>query len=40
MSVCGIYRPQPTWTDRLGRLTGAAWALNGILSGAYLLLFL
>lgn len=38
MKVCGIYRARPTWTDRLGRLTGSVWVVVGILSGAYLLL--
>lgn len=37
MMVCGA-RARPTWTDRLGRLTGAAWVVIGALSGAYLLL--
>ncbi len=38
MKVCGVFRARPTWTDRLGRLTGVIWVIVGILSGAYLLL--
>lgn len=37
MRICGVTRPQPTWTDRLGRLTGAAWVVNGVLIGTFLL---
>lgn len=35
MWICGVYRPQPTWADRLGRLTGAAWIVLGASSAAY-----
>lgn len=38
MKVCGIWRARPTWTDRLGRLTGVVWVAIGILSGCYLVL--
>jgi hypothetical protein len=38
MGLCGVGRPRPTWTDRLGRLTGAAWVAVGALSAAYLFL--
>lgn len=38
MKVCGIWRPRPTWPDRLGRLTGGIWVVVGMLSGASLLL--
>lgn len=38
MKVSGVFRARPTWTDRLGRLTGIVWVVIGILSGAYLLL--
>lgn len=30
MRLCGIYRPQPTWTDRIGRLIGLAWIAIGV----------
>ena len=40
MRVCGIYRARPTWTDRLGRLTGVVWVVVGMLSGAYLLMLI
>jgi hypothetical protein len=38
MRLCGVYRPALTWTDRLGRLTGAAWVLLGAISACYLAL--
>jgi hypothetical protein len=40
MKLCGIFHPRPTWTDRLGRLTGLAWIVVATLSGAYLLLLI
>jgi hypothetical protein len=40
MAVCGICRARPTWTDRLGRLTGVVWVVIGMLSGGYLLLLI
>jgi hypothetical protein len=38
MRLCGVCRPRPTWTDRLGRLTGAAWIAIGAMSAAYIFL--
>lgn len=29
MLLTRIWRPTPTWTDRLGRLTGVAWLVHG-----------
>jgi hypothetical protein len=36
MRLCGVYRPRPTWTDRLGRLTGAAWVVIGAMSAFFI----
>ncbi len=36
MRLCGVCRPRPTWTDRLGRLTGAAWVAIGVLSAVFI----
>jgi hypothetical protein len=33
-----VWRPRRTWTDRLGRLTGATWILVGAMSAVFLLL--
>jgi hypothetical protein len=38
MRLCGVCRPRPTWTDRLGRLTGAAWVAIGVLSATFIFL--
>ena len=38
MRLCGVGRPSPTWTDRLGRLTGAVWIALGAISAVYLFL--
>ena len=38
MRLCGVCRPRPTWTDRLGRLTDAAWVAIGAMSAAYIFL--
>jgi hypothetical protein len=38
MGLCGACRPSPTWTDRLGRLTGAVWIALGAISALYVLL--
>lgn len=35
LKLGGIWWPRPTWTDRLGRLTGAAWVALGAVSGAF-----
>ena len=36
MRLCGVCRAQPTWTDRLGRLTGAGWIALGVVATIYL----
>jgi len=38
MGLCGVCRPSRTWTDRLGRMTGALWIALGALSTAYMFL--
>ena len=38
MRLCGVCRPRPSWTDRLGRLTGVAWVAIGASSGAFIIL--
>ena len=42
MLICGVWHAQPTWPDRLGRLTGVVWVHIGILSliAVYLLVLL
>ena len=35
MMLSNAWRPVPTWTDRLGRLTGAAWVVVGAISVCY-----
>jgi hypothetical protein len=37
MRLCGVCRPRPTWTDRLGRMTGVVWIAVGAISAGYLL---
>jgi hypothetical protein len=34
----GACRPRPTWTGRLGRLTGAGWIVLGVVAAVYLIL--
>ncbi len=38
MALCGAFRPRPTWTDRLGRLTGAAWIALGFVAAVFVFL--
>jgi hypothetical protein len=38
MWLCGVCRPSLTWTDRLGRFTGAVWVAAGALSAIYIFL--
>jgi hypothetical protein len=38
MRLLGVCRPRPTWTDRLGRLTGAAWVALGAMSAVFIFL--
>lgn len=40
MRLCGACRPSPTWTDRLGRFTGAVWIAIAVIGGCYLALVL
>lgn len=38
MRLCRVCRPRPTWTDQLGRLTGAAWVGIGVFCTVYICL--
>ena len=38
MWLCGVCRPRPTWSDRLGRLTGAVWIALGVISAVCIFL--
>jgi hypothetical protein len=38
MRLCGVCRPIPAWTDRLGRLTGTVWIALGTVGVAYMIM--
>ena len=40
MRLCGVCRPRPTWTDRLGRITGIVWITLGVAATVFLVWFL
>jgi hypothetical protein len=38
MWLCGVCRPSPTWSDRLGRFTGAVWIVLGAISAVFIIM--